>query len=76
MRSYNAILSLDSLLAADTQDTIYAGLSQALEHMRLRLQDRNHSCQADGTDARAQRPRGFPHIQEHHALPRAHGEDQ
>ena len=35
MHSYNAILSLDSLLAADSKDTIYAGLSQALDYTGL-----------------------------------------
>ena len=35
MHSYNAILSLDSLLTADSQDTIYAGLSQALDYTGL-----------------------------------------
>ena len=35
MHSYNAILSFDSLLIADSQDTIYAGLSQALAYTGL-----------------------------------------
>ena len=46
MHSYNAILSLDNLLTADSQDTIYAGLSQALDYTGLS----SHSSRTCGSD--------------------------